>query len=178
MAGIFWIEVVSKVAIPLFFGILAFLLACCRFRVADRNRLEDQFKTGAERLGAASYSLRTAGAVTLADLALSEPGEYDERVMRAFQAFLDFPPRYGENHEKQDQVDYTSIDSLTILEAIEKREKKARERYAIRLTEGRPYRVNNEGNVERNPNYDDPAARTDELDRSAVERVTSWPQKR
>lgn len=94
--------------------------------------------------------------------------------MRVFQTFLDFPPRYGENHEKQDQVDYTSCDTVAIVEAIEKRKGRTRCRYTIRLTEGRPFRVNAAGNAEPNPDYDDPATRTDEQGRPAVERVTSY----
>ena len=134
-----------------------------RFRVADKNRLEDQFIIGAKLLDykaiPTAYVGRTAGAVALADLALKEPDDYDERVMRVFQAFLDFPPRYGENHEHEGQVDYTSIDTVTIVETIAKRQKGARDRYPMRLTRRRPFRVNAEGNVEPNPEYDDPALR-------------------
>ena len=105
-----------------------------------------------------SYIGRTAGAVTLADLAIKHPEEYDERVMRVFQSYLDFPPRYGENHEKEWQVDYTSIDTLTIVEAINRRKNKEKCNYRMRLTKDRPFRVTEKGEVERNPDYKDPAA--------------------
>lgn len=143
---------------------LALITAHQRFKVADRNRLEDQFVVGTELLDSnirgSSYIGRTAGAVTLADLALKNPDQYDERVMRVFQSFLDFPPRYGKNHDKEGQVDYTSIDTATIVEAISNRKDRERQKYMIRLTKGRPFRVNDTGDVERNPDYDDPATRT------------------
>ena len=58
------------------------------------------------------------------------------------------------------QIDYTSIDTVTVIEAISKRSNRERKSYEIRLTDKRPFRVNDAGNVERNPDYDDPAART------------------
>ena len=156
------IELLLRTALPAIAGV-ALYTAYRRFKVADRNRLEDQFVVGAELLDSkvrgASYVGRTAGAVTLADLALRQPDEYDERVMRVFQSFLDFPPRYGENHEKEGQIDYTSIDTVTIIEAIKRRSNRERQKYKIRLTENRPFRVNDAGNVEQNPQYNDPAAR-------------------
>ena len=80
--------------------------------------------------------------------------------MRVFLSFLDFPPRYGKNHEMEGRVDYTSIDTVTIVETINKRKDRERQKYTIRLTEKRPFRVNDAGNVEKNPEYNDPAART------------------
>ena len=163
MTCISGIELLVQMALPTI-GAVALFTAHRRFKVADRNRLEDQFVVGAELLDIkvrqASYVGRTAGAVTLADLALRNPDEYDERVMRVFQSFLDFPPRYGKNHEMEGQVDYTSIDTITIIETINKRKEKERKKYPIRLTERRPFRVNDGGNVERNPEYNDPAVRT------------------
>lgn len=157
------IELLVEMALPTI-GAVALFTAHRRFKVADRNRLEDQFVVGAELLDFkvrhASYVGRTAGSVTLADLALKNPDEYDERVMRVFQSFLDFPPRYGKNHEMENQVDYTSIDTITIVETINKRKDRERQKYTIRLTERRPFRVNDAGNVEQNPEYNDPAART------------------
>ena len=157
------LELLVQAALPAI-GAVALYIAHRRFKVADRNRLEDQFVVGAELLDSqvrhTSYVGRTAGAVTLADLALNNPDEYDERVMRVFQSFLDFPPRYGKNHEKERQVDYTSIDTVTVVETIDRRKDRERKNYRVRLTEKRPFRVNDAGNVEPNPEYDDPAART------------------
>ena len=106
-----------------------------------------------------TYTGRVAGAVTLADIAIKNPNEYDKRVMRVFETLLEFPLRYGSNHEKEGQVDYTSRDTVTMLEAIEMRGEKEKRKYTIRLNEGRPFRVNAERNVEKNPEYDDPATR-------------------
>ena len=121
MICISMIESLVQAALPAIAAV-ALYTAHRRFRVADKNRLEDQFIVGAELLDSkvrgTSYVGRTAGAVTLADLAHRKPEEYDERVMRVFQSFLDFPPRYGKNHEMEGQIDYTSIDTITIIEAI------------------------------------------------------------
>ena len=161
MVCTFVFEFLKHLALPIIGG-LALFTAYRRFKVADRNRLEDQFVTGAELLDSdvrnTSYIGRTAGAVTLADLAIKHPEDYDERVMRVFQSYLDFPPRYGRNHVKEGQVDYTSIDTLTIVHAINNRKDTEKCNYEMRLTKDRPFRVNEEGDVERNPEYKDPAA--------------------
>lgn len=162
------VELVEAAATPVV-GLFAVLVAwkqvrpaIQQFKVANRTRLEKQFVDGANLLDhrEVAYSGRTAGAVTLADLALNHPDEYDERVMRVFQPFLDFPPRYGKNHRKEGQVDYTSHDTVAIVDAINRRRDRERRRYRISLGEGRPFRVNPDGSVEQNPEYDDPATRT------------------
>jgi hypothetical protein len=149
MTRLSMIELLVQASLPAV-GAVALITAHRRFKVADRNRLEDQFIVGAglldSKVRGTSYVGRTAGAVTLADLALRNPDEYDERVMRVFQSFLDFPPRYGTHHEKEgQQVDYSSIDTITIVEAIEERKDRERRKYTVRLTEGRPFRVNDAG---------------------------------
>ena len=160
-----WIEVLAMPAVALLGIVVArdkSSLALRRYGAANKTRMEEQFREGAALLDHrdSRYSGRTAGAAILADLALESPVEYDERVMRVFQAFLDFPPRYGENHRKQGQVDYTSHDTVTILDAIGKRKPRERRNYKIRLAERRPFRVTAEGDVEQNPDYDDPTLRT------------------
>ena len=161
-AMVSWLELLAPWGLTAV-GIGGLVAAFLRFGVADRNRLEDQFVKGAELLDhkvrPTSYSGRVAGAVTLADLALREPDHYDERVMRVFQPFLDFPPRYGQNHKFEGQVDYTSADTVAVCDAINKRKPKARRKYRMRLSERRPFHVTDSGDVERNPDYDDPGAR-------------------
>ncbi len=76
--------------------------------------------------------------------------------MRAFEAFLSFPPRYGKNAEKEGQVDYTSRDTVAVVQTINKRSRKQREAYPITLPPNRPFRVTENSDVERNPDYDDP----------------------
>lgn len=168
MANFCIVELVEAAAAPVV-GLVAVWVAwkqvrpaIQQFKVANRTRLEKQFVDGANLLDhrEVRYSGRTAGAVTLADLALNHPDEYDERVMRVFQPFLDFPPRYGKNHRKEGQVDYTSHDTVAIVDAINRRRDRERSRYTICLGEGRPFRVTSDGNVEPNPDYDDPATRT------------------
>ena len=65
------------------------------------------------------------------------------------------------------QVDYTSIDTITVIETINKRKDRERQKYMIHLTERHPFRVNDASNVERNPEYNDPAARTSDPSLSA-----------
>lgn len=73
------IELLVQIALSVI-GVVALFVAHRRFKVADRNRSEDQFIVGAELLDSkvrhASYVGRTAGAVTLGDLALRNPDEY------------------------------------------------------------------------------------------------------
>ena len=76
--------------------------------------------------------------------------------MRAFEAFLSFPPRYGENAEKEGQVDYTSRETVAIVETINSRKACARDRYRVSLPPDRPFLVTDRGDVERNPGYKEP----------------------
>ena len=106
-----------------------------------------------------NYFTRTAAIASLAKLAKDYPKDYDEPVMRAFEALLSFPPRYGKKAEKEGQVDYTSRDTVAIMQTINNRPKKWRKAYSISLPPDRPFRVTNEGDVEPNPDYDEPMAR-------------------
>ena len=113
-------------------------------------------QTGHHQSGGWNYVTRTAAIATLAKLAKDYPKDYDEPVMRAFEAFLSFPPRYGRNAEKEGQVDYTSRDTVAIVQTINQRSRKQREAYSISLPPDRPFRVNGKGDVERNPDYEEP----------------------
>ena len=114
--------------------------------------------SGDHRSGGWMYVTRTAAVAALAKLAKDYPKDYDEPVMRAFEAFLSFPPRYGINAKKEGQVDYTSRDTVAIVQTINDRSKKQREAYPISLPPDRPFRVTAEGGVERNPDYEEPVA--------------------
>ena len=121
-----------------------------------------QYETAANMIsseGGLKYFTRTAAIGSLAKLSKDYPKEYDEPVMRAFEAFLSFPPRYGSNAKKEGQVDYTSPDTVAVVQTINARAKKQRKAYRISLPPGRPFRVTEEGNVEHNPDYIDPAAK-------------------
>ena len=88
------------------------------WKSAQRTLRHRQYETAAAQLNTMheqrplNYVVRTAAIATLAKLAKDHPKDFDEPVMRAFEAFLSFPPRYGENAEKQGQVDYTSRDTV------------------------------------------------------------------
>lgn len=115
--------------------------------------------SGDHRSGGWMYVTRTAAVAALAKLAKDYPKDYDEPVMRAFEAFLSFPPRYGRNATKEGQVDYTSRDTIAIVQTINQRSSKQRKAYPISLPPDRPFRVTAEGGVERNPDYEEPVAR-------------------
>lgn len=124
-----------------------------------------QYETAANMLspsdhssGGWNYVTRTAAIGSLAKLAKDHPKDYDEPVMRAFEAFLSFPPRYGRNAEKEGQVDYTSPDTVAIVQTINSRVEKQRKACSISLPPDRPFRVTDDGKVERNPDYRDPYA--------------------
>ena len=118
-----------------------------------------QYETAAKMLQAVDqprgpdYVTRTAAIAALAKLAMDYPEDYDEPVMRTFEAFLSFPPLYGVNAAKEGQVDYTSRDTVAIVQTIEKRSKKQRATYQVSLPPDRPFRVTAGGDVECNPNY-------------------------
>ena len=110
---------------------------------------------GAGKSGDLSYVTRTAAIAALAKLAKDHPADYDEPVMRTFEAFLSFPPRYGKNALKEGQVDYTSCDTVAIVQTINNRPKQRRHTYRINLPPDRPFRVTRNGGVEKNPQYND-----------------------
>ena len=165
-----WIELAWPIATVISAGIAvggAFLT----WKSAQKTLRHKQYETASAQLRSVStaghwnYVTRTAAIATLAKLAKDYPKDYDEPVMRAFEAFLSFPPRYGTNAVKEGQVDYTSRDTVAIVDAINDRPKgwcrwgtwvKA---YAIKLPPRRPFRVTDHGGVERNPNYYDPGRR-------------------
>ena len=115
-------------------------------------------QSGDHRSGGWNYVTRTAAMATLAKLAKDYPDDYDEPVMRAFEAFLSFPPRYGKNAGKEGQVDHTSRDTVAIVQTINKRSRKQKEAYPISLPPDRPFRVTAKGGVEPNPDYVEPNA--------------------
>ena len=138
--------------------------ASLTWRSAKNTLRHKQYETAAQQLqavdrpGGWNYVTRTAAIAALAKLARDHPKEYDEPVMRSFEAFLSFPPRYGKNAEKEGQVDYTSRETVAIMETINNRKARARHRYRVSLPPDRPFLVTDRGDVERNPDYEDPAA--------------------
>ena len=140
--------------------------AVLTWRSAQKTLKHKQYETAAAQLrgvstpGSWNYVTRTAAIATLAKLAKDHPNDYDEPVMRAFEAFLSFPPRYGQNAKKQGKVDYTSRDTVAITDTINERPKGWwtwrgwQKAYAIDLPPCRPFRVTRDGKVEPNPDYD------------------------
>ena len=180
------IEVAMPAAIA-FAAVISVASAYGAWRATIKTLKHRQFDTAAARLksvgtpGNWSYVTRTAAIATLAKLAKDHPKDFDEPVMRAFEAFLSFPPRYGQHSENERQVDYTSRDTVAIVETINNRPKGWRrwwkywcwqEAYLISLPPNRPFRVTQDGKVEKNSDYDDPGESTSRQTR--MTRTTSF----
>ncbi len=167
MGNPIWIELAWPIA-TVISALIAVRGAFLTWRSAEKTLRHKQYETAAAQLqdvntpGSLNYVTRTAAIATLAKLAKDHPEDYDEPVMRAFEAFLSFPPRYGKNAKKENQVDYTSRDTVAITDAINGRPKGWwrgecwQKAYAIGLPPDRPFRVTQDGKVECNPDYEDP----------------------
>ena len=102
------------------------------------------------------YLTRVAGAARLADLAAEDPQHSDQRVMRVFEAFLAHPPQYGQNRQDERKgVDYTSRDTVTIVDAIKNRSRQCRDKYTLSLPPDGPFIIDSYGNAVRNPDWRD-----------------------
>ena len=78
-------------------GVIGLLFAYWRCHTADKNRKQEQYRIGSALLDLRNrhYVERVAGAARLSDLVKEDPKQYDVRVMKAFEAFLAFPPGFG-----------------------------------------------------------------------------------
>lgn len=118
-------------------GVAAFILAVRRIRIAEKNLRQEHFKIAGELLAPRDhgYASRVAGAVMMAEIARKDPRNYEKPVMRAFEAFLEHPPRYADIRvhqvgvalgDQKKMIDYESRDTVTIIEAIRERTHKQR----------------------------------------------------
>ena len=158
--------------VPILTALIAVVGAFATWKSAQKTLRHKQYETAAAHLRNVeqsrgwNYVTRTAAIAALAKLAKDHPEDYDEPVMRAFEAFLSFPPRYGRNAEKEGEVDYTSRDTVAITDTINERPRGWltwwgwQKAYAIDIPPDRPFRVTQNGKVEQNPDYDDPGRRT------------------
>ena len=81
-------------------AIATIVVAFISVRSTLKTLRHKQYETAANMIsseGGLRHFTRTAAIGSLAKLAKDYPKEYDEPVMRAFEAFLSFPPRYGRN---------------------------------------------------------------------------------
>lgn len=148
-------------------GTFGLWFGCWRCITADENLKQERYRIGSELLNWKNhdYVSRVAGAATLAELARTDPKNYDAKVMKAFEAFLTFPPKFGSQIEKhrEGEIDYESQDTVEIVRAINERTRGQRGRYRISLPRRAPFLVvdsdNEDGhkpdNVEPNPHHPD-----------------------
>ena len=128
-------------------GIAAFFLALKRIKIAEKNLRQEHFKIAGELLASKDhgYASRVAGVVMMAKIARKDPSNYERPVMRAFEAFLTYPPKYSdiylnEGGTKQERmIDYESRDTVTIIEAIRERTRKQRSLYNFVLPIEAPF---------------------------------------
>ena len=130
-------------------GGFALVFAFKRIKIAERNLKQERFKTAGELLALKghAYASRVAGAVMMAEIARDDPENYEKPVMRAFEAFLEHPPRYASvsiypdrEEPESKMIDYESRDTVTIIEAIRERTSAQRREYkTIELSENAPF---------------------------------------
>ena len=111
----------------LFVGLLGggygLYLATLRSRIADRNLLREQYQMGMELLSYRPdrYVSRVAGASILSDILLdSNSYEYDQSILRAFEAYLLVPSVFRRdlgNHNSGD-TDYESRETYLVVNAL------------------------------------------------------------
>ena len=101
--------------------------------------------------------MRVAGAATLADLAKKDPKNYDATVMKAFETFLTYPPKFSGplGRHKKGEIDYHSRDTQEIVKAINARTQKQRARYRIQLPLRAPFLVTDNDDVKADPMHPD-----------------------
>lgn len=140
-------------------GLLGLSFAYWRCHTADENRRQEQYRIASELLDMkkSHYAARVAGAATLTDLLKEDPDQYDVRIMKTFEAFLEFPPQFGgsvpgtNGIHPTGTVDYMSRDTEEVVRTISTRTKRQRKRYRIALRHFAPFTVTEDGNV--TPNF-------------------------
>ena len=90
---------------------------------AEKNLINEQFKFGVELLGHESAAVRLGGISTLNVTAELYLETLYERVMKLFETFLTYPPRFesDQGEHKKGEVDYGSRDILEILRIMKAR---------------------------------------------------------
>ena len=144
-------------------GISGLFFAYWRCYTADENRKQEQYRIASELLGMKDrpFAASVAGAATLADLMRDDPVQYEDRVMRMFEAFLEFPPVFGgelqgmEDKHLRGHVDYRSRDTVVIVEAMNARARESRLQKRAELRSSAPFRVTGCGLIAANPKHED-----------------------
>lgn len=99
------------------------VFATWRCRTADRNLRREKCHMGIEGLkidSTNSYAYRVAMAALLSDMLNQLSTEYDCSILRAFEAFLTYPPRFSGNvgEYRLGEVDYESRDTIIMVNAL------------------------------------------------------------
>ena len=107
-------------------------------KTAEKNLINEQFKSGVELLGHKNPTVRLGGISTLSEMAGLYPETLYARVMSLFETFLTYPPEFGSNQENhlKGEVDYGSRDTLEILRIINARNPQQCEEYPFRFPSG------------------------------------------
>lgn len=136
-------------------GAAGLYFAWIRIQVADKNYRQDRFRIGAELLSSSEqYSGKVAGVAILADLLKRHPSEFGYYAMKAFEAVLRYPPRYG-GGANVGCVDYQSVDTVEIAKTINELGNEFGEyKDKINLLDGDPF-IDDKGKIKPNPKHPD-----------------------
>ena len=104
---------------------------------AEKNLINEQFKSGIELLGHESATVRLGGISTLSEMGDLYSETLYVRVMKLFETFLTHPPTFESDQEhKKGEVDYGSRDIREILKIINTRTPQQCKQYQFRFPPG------------------------------------------
>lgn len=147
---------VAILALGLLGGVVGLCFAGWRCWIANRALLRQRCQMGLELLSLNSerYTARVAGASILSELLDNNSTEYDSSILRAFEAFLFSPPRFGMDlgKHKEGETDYESRDTFLIVRALNRYACKKNAQPMLQLPCGLVFRIS-ETTVEPNPHH-------------------------
>lgn len=135
-------------------------LAGRRCRTADRNMITERYRVGSELLqreGRSNYAARISGASVLSKvLADTQYDDFDEPILRAFEAHLRSPPVFaGSRGALADITDYESRDTFLVVRALREYCRRPQDkRPLLPIPRHVPFRTTEDW-VEPNPDHDD-----------------------
>jgi len=129
----------------LIIGGIGLIFAGWRCRTADRNLLKERCQIGMDLLSRSpqNYAGRVAGAAILSDILSDKSREYDEAILRVFEATLFSPSVFGGDfgdHRKND-VDYESRETYIIVCALQKYKQKKGSLDLLELPTGSVFKI-------------------------------------
>lgn len=137
-------------------GFLAAVFARWRYKIADRNLLQEQFKAAASDLAKErsrrikpSGELRVSCVVMLGKVARQDPKGYHVAVMRIFEILLTWTTVF---YGRREVVDPEANDVIEVIRFVESRSEKQKrierkEGYTFRLRKESPFYIGKDGRL-------------------------------